>query len=73
MHCFAAIAGSIGGKAKIYITRTLLKMDFLVKYVFVLRITCSNYWWKKVLPAYCHLNKIKFSLANKHRGDIYAC
>ena len=29
-------------------------MDILVKYIFELRRTCPNYWWKKVLPAYRH-------------------
>ena len=27
-------------------------MDILVKYVFELKRTCPNYWWKKVLPVY---------------------
>ena len=57
MPCFAAIAGSIGEKTKMDITRPPLT-DILVKYAFVLRRTCPNYWWEKVLPAYCHF-KIK--------------
>ena len=32
--------------------------DILVKNVFVLRRTCTNYWWKKVFPAYCHFKII---------------
>ena len=34
------------------------KTDILVKYFLELRRTCPNHWWSKVLPAYCHLNKI---------------
>ena len=36
-------------------------MDILMKYVFELRRTCPNYWWKKVLLAYRHC---------KHRKTI---
>ena len=56
IQCFAAITGSIGEKTKMDITRPPPLTDILVKYVFVLRRTCPNYWWKKVLPAYCHFN-----------------
>ena len=42
MHWFAATAGSIIEKNK------------NGYYVFELRRTCLNYWWIKVLPAYCH-------------------
>ena len=42
MHRFAAIAGIIGEKTKMDITRPPLT-DILVKYVFVLRRLCPNY------------------------------
>ena len=60
MHCFAAIAGSIREKTKMGNTRPTVPptplLTEIVKYVFVLMGTCSNYCWKKVLPAYCHFN-----------------
>ena len=48
---FAAIAGSI--REKNDITRPLLN-GYLSEIRFELRRKCSNYWWKKDLPAYCH-------------------
>ena len=58
MQCFAAIAGSIREKTKMDITRPPPPLtDILEKYVFEFRRTSPNYWWKKVLPAYCHFNK----------------
>ena len=36
---------------------TLPLMDILVKYVFELRKTFPNKWWKIFLPAYCHFKE----------------
>jgi len=47
MHCFAAIAGSIREKKQNWIIQGTPLMDILVKYVFELKRTCPNYWWKK--------------------------
>jgi len=55
---FAAIAGSIREKKQKWIIQGTPLMDILVKYVFELKRTCPNYWWKKVLPPYCHLTAI---------------
>ena len=35
------------------------RTNILVKYGFELRRTCPNYWWKKVLTAYCHFKSKK--------------
>ena len=46
--------------------------DILVKYVFELRITCPNFWWKKVLPVNCHFNSRKSLLyISEHDVDFF--
>ena len=40
-------------------------MDILVKYVFELKRTCPNDWWKKVLPALLSL-KVLGDLSSRH-------
>ena len=55
---FAAIVGSIREKQKWVLQgQGPLLTDILVRYVFELSRTCPNYWWKKVLPAYCHFKQ----------------
>ena len=47
------------------------KTDILVKYVFKLRRKCPYYWWKKVLPAYCHFKTIKLKLDLKQKYHVF--
>ena len=70
MHWFSAIAGSIREKTKMDITRP--PINGYLFFVFQLRRTCTNYWLKKVLPAYCHFKASEIA-ASVHWVPYYVC